>query len=238
MARFAYASAELDSLAEAENYYRWILNNFAHCLNGRIVEVGAGIGTFAERMLSEAPESEFLLIEPADNNFPLLRHRFANSPRVRIVHGYLDEGIPDGSADTIVAVNVMEHIQDDEAFLRAAHRCLSPNGNLLLFVPALPQIFGTLDQAFEHFRRYTRPGVVSLLRGAGFRIARADYVNLPGALAWWLSGKVFRRRTVTRRDVRLYDRWVIPWVSAIERRWSPPFGQSLLVIATRTESVP
>jgi SAM-dependent methyltransferase len=232
-AGFTYSGEELDALAGAVNYYRWIVRRFAPYLGRRVVEVGAGIGTFAEHLLAAAPETELTLVEPAANNYPHLQRRFADRPRVRTVQGYLPDAGPAGSADAVVAVNVMEHVRDDDAFLAEAHRLLAPGGHALLFVPALPAIFGTLDEAFEHFRRYTRPVLRQRLRGAGFTPLRVAYTNLPGVAAWWLSGKVLRRRTVSARDARVYDRWVIPWVQAMERVWTPPVGQSLIAVARR-----
>ena len=149
------------------------------------------------------------------------------------MQGYLEDAGPAGSADAVVAVNVMEHVRDDDAFLRTAHRLLAPGGHALLFVPALPALFGTLDEAFEHFRRYTRPVLADRLREAGLEPLRVQYTNLPGVAAWWLSGKVLRRRTLTARDARLYDRWVVPWVSALERVWTPPLAQSLIAVARK-----
>lgn len=230
---FTYSGEELDALAGARNYYGWISERFAPHLGPRIVEVGAGIGTFTEHLLARRPAAVVTAIEPAANNFPHLARRFAGDPRVRPVHGYLDGTLEPESADAVVAVNVMEHVRDDAAFLRAARRALAPGGHLLLFVPALPALFGTLDEAFEHFRRYTKPGLTEKLRAAGLAPERVVYMNLPGVAAWWASGKLLRRRTVSARDARAYDRWVIPWVRALERRWSPPFGQSLLAVATR-----
>lgn len=230
---FTYSGEELDSLAGAVNYYRWIVRRFAPFLGRRIVEVGAGIGTFAEHLLAAAPDAALTLVEPAANNYPHLRARFADHPRVRTLHGYLADAGEAGSADSVIAVNVMEHVRDDAAFLADAHRLLAPGGHALLFVPAVPQIFGTLDEAFEHFRRYTRPELDARLRGAGFDPLRVAYTNLPGVAAWWLSGRVLRRRTVSARDARIYDRWVIPWVSALERVWTPPLGQSLIAVARK-----
>jgi SAM-dependent methyltransferase len=230
---FTYASDELDALAGAVNYYRWIMESFGPRLGRRIVEVGAGVGTCSAYLLEAAPQASLTAIEPAANNVPVLRERFAGEPRVAVRQGYLDETLEAGSADTVVAVNVMEHVEDDAAFLRAARRLLTPGGHLLLFVPAVPAIFGTLDEAFEHFRRYTRRELDAKVRAAGFRVDLLRYVNLPGVAAWWLSGKVLRRRTITASAARTYDRWVIPWISALERRWSPPIGQSLLLVARK-----
>ena len=230
---FTYSGEELDSLDGMRNYHAWIARRFAPFLGARIVEAGAGIGTFAEHLLAAAPGARVTLVEPAANNYPHLHARFADRARVRTLQGYLDDAGADGSADSVVAVNVMEHVRDDDAFLRTAHRLLASGGHALLFVPALPGLYGTLDEAFEHFRRYTRPGLAQRLRAAGFNPLRVQYTNLPGIAAWWLSGRVLRRRTVTARDARLYDRWVVPWVRELERVWTPPLGQSLIAVARK-----
>jgi SAM-dependent methyltransferase len=230
---FDYSGAELDALAEARNYYGWISGRFAPYLGERVVEAGAGIGTFAGHLLERRPGIRLLAIEPADNNYPALSARFAGDERVTTRHGYLDQTLDAASADSVVAVNVMEHVPDDAGFLANAQRVLVPGGHLLLFVPALPALFGTLDRAFEHHRRYLRPGLAARLRTAGLEPLEVRYMNLPGVAAWWVSGKLLRRTTVTPRDARLYDRWVVPWVRALESRWSPPLGQSLLAIARK-----
>ncbi len=232
---FHYAGAELEAMAEAKNYYGWIAARFAPHLGSDVVEVGAGIGTFSEHLLRAAPHARLTLVEPAENNFRVLRERMAGEARVRVRQGYLDADAPESGATSVVAVNVLEHVEDDEAFLRAAHRVLAPGGRLLLFVPALPGIYGTLDAAFEHFRRYTRPALRRKVMDAGFTVDELHYVNLPGVLAWWASGVLLRKRTVTRRDARLYDRWAIPLIRALESRWHPPLGQSLLLVATSGE---
>lgn len=230
---FTYSGEELDALAEARNYYGWIARRFAPYLGRRIVEVGAGIGTFAEHLRAAAPDARLTLVEPAANNWPHLSARFAGRAQVTTRRGYLaDTGEP-GSADTVVAVNVMEHVRDDGAFLADAHGLLSPGGHVLLFVPALPAIYGSLDEAFDHYRRYTKRELARRLRAAGFTPVSVDYTNLPGVLAWWMSGRVLRRRTVSARDAKLYDRWMIPWISRLERVWTPPVGQSLIAIARK-----
>ncbi|HEX6037532.1 class I SAM-dependent methyltransferase [Longimicrobium sp.] len=228
---FTYASSELDAMASAPNYYQAILSFFQPHLGRSVLEVGAGIGTFSA-LLAGAPGVEQLgLLEPAGNNYPLLRERFAHDPRVRAVHGYLEQHTADFSVDSVVTVNVLEHVPDDAAFLRAARSVLRPGGRLLIFVPALPAIYGSLDTVFEHHRRYTRRTLRAALEGAGFGVPVLRYVNLPGVLAWFVTGRVLRKKTLNPRDVATYDRLVIPWLMKLERHWSPPLGQSLLAVA-------
>src|SRR5712691_3477365 len=104
---FTYGGAELGALAEAKNYYGWIVERFARHLGERIVEVGAGIGTFTEYLMRYAPGSTVTAIEPAADNFARLARRLAHEPRLHPVHGYLDSSFPESTADSVVAVNVM-----------------------------------------------------------------------------------------------------------------------------------
>jgi hypothetical protein len=153
---------------------------------------------------------------------------------VKIIHGYFQPIAIPAMADSIVLVNVLEHIAEDQAFLDDAHAALTP-GTLLLLVPALPRIYGSLDQAFGHYRRYTKTALASKLHVAGFGIIRLAYVNLLGIAGWFFTGRVLRRMTLQSRYVRWYDQWVIPWLSRLEERWEAPCGQSLIVIAQKFE---
>jgi SAM-dependent methyltransferase len=230
---FSYASDELDAMAGAVNYYNWIVDRFSPYLGERILEVGAGIGTFSEYLLRAAPAAEITLVEPAANNVPRLERRFAEHPRVHVRRGVLGGELPGESADSVVAVNVLEHVPDDADFVAQAARVLRPGGHLVLFVPAGPGIFGTLDEAFEHYRRYTRAGLTRLMEEGGLELREMKYSNLPGVLAWWLAGRVLRRRTVTARSAVIYDRLMIPLLRAVERIWSPPRGQSLFAVGRK-----
>jgi len=234
-ASYAYVGTELYALAEANNYYRWVINRFAPFMGKRVIEIGAGIGTFSSSILTHTTVSELVIVEPGDNLVPLLQKRFAGEPRVRIVHGYFQDLKSSASADSIVLVNVLEHVAEDRALLSDVHEVLTPGGTLLLLVPALSLLYGTLDVAFGHYRRYSKPSMADKLQEAGFQILFLSYFNLPGILGWFLTGRVLRRGTLKPRQVRLYDRWVVPWLSRLEGRWAPPLGQSLMAIARKIE---
>ncbi|MHB1265045.1 MAG: class I SAM-dependent methyltransferase [Gemmatimonadaceae bacterium] len=232
-APFEYSGEELDSLANARNYYRAILDRFAPWLGGDLVEVGAGIGTFAERMLEHTPPRRLTLIEPDAGNTARLAARFAGDPRVSPLGGFLEDHAAGLQADAVVMVNVPEHVQDDRALFANARQALRPGGHLLLFVPALPWLFGSLDEAFGHYRRYTRPRLRAALEDAGLEPVRMHYMNVVGVIPWFIAGRIARRRTLHPADVRIYDRFVTPIVSRIERIVTPPFGQSILAVARR-----
>ena len=231
-ADFAYSGTELDALAAAPNYYGFIARRFAPHVGARVVEVGAGIGTFAEHLIRETSPRELVLVEPAVNNYPVLRERFDGRPGVRTVQGYLQDCRDLRDMDSLVAVNVLEHTPDDVDFLRAARGVLRPGGKALVFVPAVQAIFGSLDREFEHHRRYGKRSLGRAFAEAGFRDVRLRYVNSLGIAAWFLAGRVFEWRTIDASRAAFYDRWVVPWLMPLESIVPPPIGQSILAIAT------
>jgi len=230
---FSYSGTELDALAEARNYYQWILSYFLPYVGSSAIEVGAGIGTFARMLLDSTSLRKITLIEPADNLFPFLEREFKDDLRVEVRKGYLRDFASSIRADSVLSVNVLEHVENDAEMLRRIHEVLNPGGRVLLFTPAIPALYGTVDEEFEHYRRHTKGELQSKMEQAGFRLREIRYFNLPGVVLWFLLGRVLRRKTIRPAGVKLYDRLVIPWLSRLERRWEPPLGQNLLAIGQK-----
>jgi FkbM family methyltransferase len=231
--KFSYSGTELDSLAEAKNYYTWVMKQFEPFAGPQMIEVGAGIGTFSEFVLSVPRVERLVAIEPAENTFPHLEARFRANGRVEVRKGYLSDHRDSLSADALVAVNVLEHVPDDSAFLRDAFASVKQGGHLLLFVPALPAIFGTLDVAFEHHRRYTRTTLRAVIEGAGWKPLRISYMNMPGIAAWFAAGRILRKTSIAAGDAKAYDKLVVPWLSRLESVIEPPIGANLLAVAQK-----
>ena len=229
---FVYSGTELEAMAQARNYCQWILRYFAPYLGRRIVEIGAGSGTFSQLLLDRKDTAQLVLFEAAANLLPLLRGRFTD-PRVQLQWGPFDSSVLTHSPDSVVLVNVLEHIRDDDLLLSQIYSSLRKGGSLLLFVPACKWNYGTLDEAFDHYRRYTGPELERKIHKAGFRLERRRYINLMGIVSWFLAGKVLRQKTIKASQVRWYDRWIIPWSFKLEELCAPPAGQSLLAVAIK-----
>lgn len=232
-APLTYASDELEAMAQARRYYRWILSRFRPYLGHTVLELGAGLGTFSAHLLAE-PITRLILVEPVADLSSRLQLRFGTTERVELKHGRLGDvrdALPPASLDSVVAVNVLEHIPDDRETLETAFEMLAPGGALLLFVPALQFLFGSMDRSFGHLRRYTRPGLRSLLRTCGFDPVRIHYMNSLGVFSWLLAGRLFRWPTLTPGAVTFADHTLIPLTALLERCVPPPLGQSLLAIA-------
>jgi SAM-dependent methyltransferase len=228
-----YPGQELAAMDHADNYHRWILDLFRPYLGPRVAEVGAGIGSFSRIILETTVVQELTGLEPAANLFPILRERLQADQRAQALPIYLDAWQPAQAPNSIVAVNVMEHIQHDEQFLRDANRILAPGGTILLFVPALPQLYGKLDAQFGHFRRYVKPELAAKLGASGFHVERLHYVNFTGIASWYVTAKILRRTTISASSVQFYDRVVIPIVRRLESLVTPPVGQNLVAVGRK-----
>jgi SAM-dependent methyltransferase len=226
-AAMEYTGTELEAMELARNYHRWIVDFFRPYIRGTVIEIGAGIGTVSD-LLAECAPAQLRCYEPAKNLFPHLARRMGGRENVQVENSFYNGA---GRADAIVLINVLEHMEDDSAMLERIRSSLNENGRLLLFVPALPVIFGSLDKQFGHFRRYTRRQLAQLVASCGYEIELLRYANFPGVLAWFLAGKILRKRTISPGAAEFYDKRVVPLVRAIESHIAPPIGQSLILIA-------
>lgn len=221
---------EFAALDQARNYRRALIREFAPYLSGCLLEVGAGIGQMTAELLRRKQITQLLSIEPEAAYCSRLRARFPGHDVHQGTIADLDSPI---RWNSIISVNVLEHIEKDEEELASYCRLLRPlQGALCLFVPARPELYAPIDSDFGHFRRYTRPELHGKLTNAGFEILKLRYYNLAGYFAWWLSFCLLQKRSFDASSVRLYDSLIFPVVHALEFHiCAPPFGQNLLAIA-------
>lgn len=194
----------------------------------RVLEIGSGIGTLSAFLVDR---EQLVLTDTREEYLNRLRQRFAGRPNINVAHLYLptDVGALAGQRfDTVICLNVLEHVDDDSSSLVAIHGLLAPSGRLVLLVPALPALYGTIDRALGHHRRYTRAGLADLLRATGYRVAHIEYFNLAGVPGWWLTGRVLCRQTIPARSIKLYDA-LVP-LFRLERLVPWRVGQSLIAI--------
>jgi len=230
----SYKGQHLEAAAELKNYYQWIVGAVRSYLGGHGTEYGAGIGTVSALMRPSMQHLE--LVEPSPSRGAALSRRFDGDPCVTIVVDTLEGHLPgamDKSRDTLVLINVLEHIEDDDGALAQFHRVLKPGGHLVLFVPALSFLFSDLDALARHYRRYHLKPMRRQVEAVGLEICVARYMDVLGILPWWLVNTVGGKRELDARMTRLYDRIGIPVTRALERLIPPPVGKNILMVANR-----
>jgi SAM-dependent methyltransferase len=222
---------EFAALSEARNYRKAIVSAFGPFVRGNTLEVGCGIGQFTQDLQKFSPGARITGLEP-DPAFHLNFRR--NNPKIRLLEGTAQEVI--GELDCIVSVNVLEHIKDDAGEIQTYKLLLKKGGHLCLFVPARQELFSSVDAKFGHFRRYSRRELQGKLEAGGFRLVTLQYFNMAGYVTWFVVCKLLRRQTFSRRAIRLFDRWILPFSIALGRLLGNPIGQSLILVATKPES--
>ena len=230
----AYSGRELEAMAEAANYHRWILDVFKPYLGQHLVEVGAGLGSVSELIVGRHSCQTLSLVEPSEVMYQTLvaRARQMNNTRTR-VRALASQIKALQEPDSVLYINVLEHIEDDEAELRSVRQNLAEAGRVMIMAPALTWLYGRLDARIGHFRRYRKRELEEKLREAGFRILQSNYFDLPGIVPWWIKYRLLRSETMEPRMVRLYDRFIVPPVRRIEVRFPPPIGKNVIVIAEK-----
>ena len=225
----------LARMAKLEPYNRWLVDRFRHALGSRILEIGAGFGNMT-RHLTDAKLLVASDLDPVSVEYMKGVFRDAGNVRVASYRFPLDEATRDElralDLDTVVCLNVLEHIEEDRKTLADLRDILQPGGRLVLFVPALARLYGTLDVHLHHFRRYEKAELEEKVVTAGFTLEDCRFVNRPGILGWYVNGKILRRRVLPRGQLRLF-KLLLPLLKREESR-PPAVGMSLLAIARRS----
>ena len=214
----------------APRYRQWEYELVAPYLGRSVLEVGSGMGHFSEK-LAESGRDRLVLSDADEYCLERLRRRYADRPDIEVVEiglpGRVDVGEP---VESVVAMNVLEHIEDDVQALRDLAAVLTPDGRVVVWVPAYMQLYGEFDRKVGHVRRYTPRPIAAAVEQAGLRVRHVRPVNFLGGVAWWLAVRRGRAGRPDARLVWLYDNLVIPIGRTIERVVPPPFGQSVVCV--------
>lgn len=233
-----YDMRSLEVGDELARYTDWLVTPLLPLVRGRVLEIGAGLGAVADRYVHRADEA--VLVEPARNLHATLAARMAGRPGVHTRCAFLDQiagqvvdgvDLRAGSFDLVVLVNVLEHIEDDRGTMALVRHLLRPGGQLFVFVPALPVLYGADDRRVGHVRRYTRRTLRDAVEPSGLVIERLTWFDLLGTVPWFVHGRLLRRDTVATSGARLYDRVVVPVCRAVDRLVGPPVGKNLVMVA-------
>src|SRR5579884_341148 len=203
----------LVQMASARRFNGWMAVTVAPFVSGSVLEAGAGIGNLTEFLVEGS--REYIAAEPERENLRLLAGRLGAHPGLRIVKcDVLEEGdLRDyyNAMDTIVCLNVLEHIEDDIAALRNLYSCLRCGGRAIILVPHGRRAYGNLDRVLGHYRRYTKAELQEKLALAGFHTERMMEFNRAAYPGWILNSRILKRTTLSGTQLRVFDFFVPLW---------------------------
>ena len=226
----------LDAFSEAPRFNRWMVETIQRYLGKRVIEIGSGIGNLSRILVSR--RKLYVATDMDQEHLERLRVRLSARPNLEVA--LLDASrIQDyepfhGRMDTVVCLNVLEHIEDDLTALRGMHTTLREGGRAVILVPEGQRLFCSLDRELGHCRRYSEQQLSDRMAEAGFAMEamlRFNRISRPG---WWLNGKILKRKTISRFQLRVFDRmvWLFRQIDGY-LPWSP----TLIVAVGRKRTV-
>ncbi|MDH5668722.1 MAG: class I SAM-dependent methyltransferase [Nitrospira sp.] len=235
---------ELATVRLLVNYHAWIFSTIQHHLGKRLIEIGGGIGTFSDllinRHLNTADNRTLEILEPSEQLFEHLSLKYHTRYPDLLRTGRLTltkrvfTAAPE-QYDTVVMINVLEHIEQDQYFADGVFKTLSPGGTFIVFSPALPFLYSELDHRVGHFRRYTKCGLASIFTSSGFHIEQLRYMDMVGIIPWYLINVLAGSCSFNSSLTKIYDRFVVPFTRFAEDSCGAPIGKNLLIVGRKPQ---
>lgn len=219
-------------LSSVNKYYAIFHERIAKMIGKRVMEIGSGAGNFTRFLMGR---ELVVATDYAANHLHTIRQRFVENKRFRIYEFDATKAPSDEliayKLDTVVCLNVLEHIEDDLGALNNMKSLLIPGGRLILLVPSLKPLYGSLDIGLEHYRRYSKAELLEKMKTAGFEIEQTFFFNMWGVPGWFINSRILRRKVLPK--FQLYFFTLLHPLVRIERFFKTPFGLSVIVIARK-----
>lgn len=218
----------------AGRYNEWLFKRCAPFIGNKVLETGAGVGNITKYLLSS---QKIVATDINPDYLDEIKQTFSSFPNVTVKKldvekkSEFERLSEEKPIDTVICLNVLEHVRDDDQALANIHNFLNPGGRLIIVVPAHQALFSSLDKYLHHERRYSLSSLRGKMVEAGFKIITGRYLNMLGAMGWFLNGHVLRRKMIPPQQVRLMD-FFLPLLKS-EGYIRPPFGLSVFMVGEK-----
>lgn len=230
---YQYVGVELDRFAQVTNWKAYIKSEIGNYIKGHVLEVGAGIGGITGILFSGREES-WACLEPDNDLFNRLTKSLDNLPSVnnefpKAIKGNIDHPALDRKFDTILYIDVLEHIENDVLEVKKASQKLEKEGVLIVLAPAHQWLFSSYDDKVGHFRRYSKNQLIKI-RHPGTRLLRLRYLDSVGILASLINKIILGGNIPTRYQLVFWDRCMVPISHLLDSILGHKIGKSVYAI--------
>jgi SAM-dependent methyltransferase len=229
----------LHSFSRTYRFNEWMFSQIYPWVKGKVIEAGSGIGNISKLFIEK--EKTIVLSDIRADYQLRLKRTFGNSAFCEgVVH--LDLSIANletehpsliGQFQTVVALNVIEHINDDHQAIINCKKLLKKGGRLIVLVPAFSFLYNSFDKDLQHFRRYTKKTIGELYLQHGFKVLHTQYFNFAGMIGWFISGNLFRYKKIPRSQLRIFER-LVPLFRLVDIVLFRIAGVSVIAIGEKT----
>jgi SAM-dependent methyltransferase len=229
--------ATLNAIAVADKFNEWMYETIKPYCSGSILEVGSGTGNISQFFLRDG--LHITLSDIRSQYCQILTEKFTVSYRPEVVQ--LDIAHPDfanqyasylGKFDTVVALNVIEHISDDQLALENCRLLLKSGGDLIILVPAYQALYNRFDVELQHYRRYNRRTLKSFFKKGDFSVTHIQYFNMMGISGWYLYGTVLKRKLISRKLMSSYNK-LVPFFKILDKISFNSLGLSVIAVGKK-----
>lgn len=229
----------LEIFGKATHFNHWLYKSFSSYCKGNIIEIGSGTGNISRLLLRQGNAITLSDINPL--YCQKLSATFEHEATLQGVYQFdlsdsdFEKKYPQllNQFDTIVGLNVVEHIKDEQMVIRNATKLLRYKGRIIILVPAHQGLYNSFDQSLGHYRRYTRKKLVHLLESEGLELIRSKYFNVAGIAGWWFFGSILKRQVIPALSLRIFD-LMVPLVKMLDWISFRKIGLSLVAIAEKS----
>lgn len=224
----------LDSISQANHFNEWMFKTISKHTSGEILEIGSGIGNISSFFVKEG--YSITLSDLRSEYCKALEKQFNSSQNCKGVYqiDIIDKDFDSkydyliGKFDTVFALNIIEHVEDDDYAIKNCLKLLNDKGQLVILVPAFNFLFNSFDIGLGHYRRYNKKKLKELFIQNKLKITDGHYFNFAGVLGWWFSGNVLKKKNIPSGQMKLYNSMV--WAFKIADKLMSPFlGLSVIV---------
>lgn len=225
---FTYPGKELELFGKANNWKKYVAAIINKYIQGDVAEVGAGTGNFSTFLHSDQVTS-WTYVEPDENFRDILQHKIAdNHLRAGTVH----EKLSDTSImhyDTLLYMDVLEHIQNDREEITMMIKNLKPGGHIVILAPAYQYLYSEFDKEIGHFRRYTKKQLANLFHQPD-NIVYCKYVDTAGFITSFANRFLLRQKYPTQQQISIWNTLLIPLSVLTDKILLHSFGRSLILV--------